>query len=221
MAYTDISKAHDWINFIVNKGFGLYFTPVEIDNALHRGQMWYFDRQYAEYAETEQLQDSLAPFKATYAFTTANTPSGVIAAPAGYGYLLGGQITVVDAGQTRQRPLRIVEEDELPDLLNAQVAVVSTNKPIATMAGQGVIQLYPQVPMAGKIFYLSIPQPPVYAYTQTGRTITYNPAGSTQMLWNEYDMDNIMNKALFYLGINLTEDTLIKIMDEKDDKPNT
>lgn len=201
----DISQIHSFLDLILNKAQGQFFTGPEKDAALDRAQMAYYNTLYAEYALAEKVQDGLAPFKTSFDFLTTDTVSGLLTLPVDYQYLLGVQIVVDDDSNTKYRSVKILSEDEIGYRLSSQLRPVSANKPVGRVAGRAsgstILQLYPTIGMAGTAFYLRRPAVPVYAYTQTGRTIVYDPTFSTQMEWTETELNEIMFRALEFLGV--------------------
>lgn len=200
-----LNYIHDWLNFMTNKKLGTYFSPEENDAALERGQMDEFNEQKKNYAEDENIQDSLSVFKAVYTFTTPTSPVGLITLPDEYSYLLGIQTNVMIGSILRYRAVELLTEDELPLRLDSQLRAVSTDNPIAMKVGGQTIQLYPEVPMAGYVYYLQKPPRPYFAYTQVGRIITYNPTASIQMLWDDTQIEAVMIRALQYLGVSVED----------------
>lgn len=219
-----IKEIHDWVNFLTDKASGSYFSIEEIDKALDRAQMQYFNSQYSAYALAQRLQDSLAPFKSKYPFLTSDTAEGLVSMPSDYQYLLGGQITIMEGSHVRQKPLRILSEDEISYRLESQLRPVTASKPVATMAGKvsgiTLIQLYPKQPMAGEVYYLRRPVVPVFGYTASGRVITYNPSTSTQMEWAESDLNEIMIRAIGFLGISVDDETITQYSEVKSKQVN-
>lgn len=211
---------HNWIDFITNKEMGTYFTYEEKDSVLDRGQIEYFNTLYAMYAAAEKVHDGLSPFKASYQFLTSDSTGGLVTIPSGYMYLTGGQIVVVVNGHTRTKSLEIVPESELAGRLDSQLVPVTNSKPIATVAGKGKVQLYPQIPMAGTMFYLRRPVAPKFVYAQVGRVITYDPTNSVQLEWGESEIGEIMIRALEYLGVNAADANITQFSDAKSKEVN-
>ena len=98
--------------------------------------------------------------------------------------------------------ISFVNEDEIALALKSQLRPVSTSLPIAKDTATG-IQIYPQVTQTGFYNYLRRPLKPVYGYTTSGRTITYDNATSTQLEFTDVYINNI-------ISINTKENMLIK-----------
>jgi hypothetical protein len=217
-----IQDVHNWIDFLTNKAQGVYFTHEEKDMALDRGQMQYFNEQYAYYAAAQKMQESLSPFKKTYTFLDA--PSGVTTAPADYQYLTGGRIIYMDGGRIRYKALKVISSDELAYRLNSQLRPVTITSPIAVMAGKvsgiSLIQLYPKQSMAGEIDYLKRPAVPKYAYTQNERAFTYDSGNSVQLEWGESELNEIILRALSFLGISIDDQLVTQYAEAKSKSVN-
>lgn len=218
------------MDLITDKQQQIFFSPPEKDNALDRAQMWWFmelygnPRQYQpsryapsiSYGVSQKINDSLSTFKKIASFTSA--ADGLITLPVDYVHLLALNTNEVsaEAGRTVYRPVQILNEDELVERLESQLCPVSVSDPIGIINSTLKIQLFPQVTQVGKLYYLRKPVAPVYGYTQTGRVITYDPLTSTQLEWDDPNVNQIMIKALEFLGMNMGETELVQMMDAKD-----
>lgn len=225
-----IDKVHDFMDFIIDKQMQAYYSPPEKDSLLDRAQMtWYMElygnpRQYQPgrytpnmaYGVSQKINDSLSPFKVVATFTSDS--SGVVTLPSNYIHLLALNTTEsnADAGRNVLRPVQILNEDELIERLESQVCPVSLSDPIGIESSSKKILLYPEVAQVGKIYYMRKPVAPVYDFTQAGRVITYVNVTSTQMEWDEPNMNTIIAKALGYVGINLGAQDIIQLMELKD-----
>ncbi len=214
----DLFEIHNRLFFLANKEQN-FWTREEIDMNLHMAQMWKFNDSLPNYAVDQKVQEALAPFKVTHTFTTGDTPNGLITFDVSqYLHFLGLYTQFYDnrAGRVDYNPVRIVNEDELGGRLKSQLKPVTLQKPIATVTGLGKYQLYPQSPNTGKAFYLEAPVAPVFVYTQAGRVQTYDPGASTQMVWNETCINEIIMKALQLLGVNIQDGKLVNYTEQKD-----
>ena len=202
----DLLEIHNRLEFFINKAQGEYLTPAQEDKVLDIGQMALFNDYYIKFAESQRINDALAPFKRQFTFTNATSPGGLITAPADYFDQISLYTIVQDQyGKTRQRPCPRLNENELAGRLNSQLYPPTLFDPVCMTVQDWDIQLYPQVPQAGILFYLSRPAIPVFVYTGTGRTINYNALTSTQLEWADKDISSILVKALNYIGISTRE----------------
>jgi hypothetical protein len=224
----DINTIHSTILFYLNKEQNGYVTHEEIDEVLDRAQMVLFNQyhtnpklpaqaQTAVYGESQRIDDALSPFKAVYTLTAGNTPGGLITLPAGYMHLINLYTTVYNSqlGRNVYSGVQMLSEEEIVERLESQVIPVTSDDPVGIMLSQNRIQLYPATTATGQVNYFTRPVKPVFAYTQTGRTITYNQAGSTQMLWKDMDINNIISTALSYFGLNFSSQEVMQFAELK------
>lgn len=222
----NIKDVHDIIYFYLNKAQQGFISHEEIDATLDRAQIALFNKYHANpmiytipgrkenfgYGDSQRMDDALSPFKATYTYTTGDTPGGVITLPNNYMHLIALYTTqYVDAlSRNVTNPVQVLAEDELIERLESQVLPVGLFEPICIMNSGKKIQLFPEVPQSGKVFYFKRPAVPKFAYTQSGRTVTYDAGNSVQLEWNEADINNVISEALAYYGLNLQSAELIQ-----------
>jgi hypothetical protein len=224
----DIKVIHDTVLFYLNKEQNGYVTHEEIDEVLDRAQMVLFNQYHTNpklpaqaqanvYGESQRMDDALSPFKASYTLNAGTTPGGLITLPAGYMHLINLYTTTFNSqlGRNVYSGVQMLSEEELVERLESQVIPVTSEDPVGIMLSQNRIQLYPATTATGQVNYFTRPVKPVFAYTQTGRTITYNQAGSTQMLWKDMDINNIISTALSYFGLNFSSQEVMQFAELK------
>lgn len=199
MATRTIQNIIDFMSYIVRKERGTFLLIDQAVTALDVGQMDAFEDYFKQYGVDQTIHDALKPFRVYYQFTSST--DGFVTYPAAVVHLLGSPWTVT--GSTAN-PIRFVNEDELPTLFNSQLRPITNTYPIAVDTAAG-FSIYPQQTQIGYFVYLRRPILPVYSYTQVGRVITYNSASSTQLEWNEVYWNNIIARALKYVGVNMSE----------------
>jgi hypothetical protein len=212
----NISEIHDFIGIITSQERGGFSTPAEIDAALDRASMAVFTFYRPIYATSIEAKEALAPFRVKYEYTTSGTGQITLSNASEFVRLLSMDVMVSDPttpsgyNSDRRYPVMFVNEDELADRLNSQNKQPTATSPIADTHGIGWYDLYPQQVHSGSIYFLKRPQKPVFGYTQSERSITYNPATSTQLLWTEPYLNEVIFAALTYLGVNLDNTKLIE-----------
>lgn len=224
----DINTIHSTILFYLNKEQNGYVTHEEIDEVLDRAQMVLFNQYHTNpklpaqaqanvYGESQRMDDALSPFKASYTLNAGNTPGGLITLPAGYMHLINLYTTTFNSqlGRNVYSGVQMLSEEELVERLESQVIPVTSEDPVGIMLSQNRIQLYPATTATGQVNYFTRPVKPVFAYTQVGRVITYNQAGSTQMLWKDMDINNIISTALSYFGLNFSSQEVMQFAELK------
>lgn len=198
MAY-NINDVYNFLTFIVRKERGVFITIPEAMQTLDSAQLEATESWFAGYGTTQSLHDAIRKLRTQVQFTSA--ADGMVTFASDYLHMIGNPYTVT--GSTINA-VRFVGEDELPYALTSQLRPVSTAKPIAKDSSVG-FQLYPQVQQTGFYNYLRRPNTPVLGYTQSGRTITYDPSTSTQLEFTDVYIINIMARALKFWGINMSE----------------
>jgi hypothetical protein len=153
--------------------------------------------------------------------------------------------TASTTNRTFAKPVKVVSEDQLADRLVSQVAAPSTTSPIGILGDSGnKIQLFPEVQHSGYIMYLSRPIKPLFSHVVDGRKIVHNPSssnatftagsaltlpdgtvvsagatytlpGSVELNWAEDCINDVINKALNFLGVHLEDVNVIQYTEGK------
>lgn len=230
-----IKKVHDWIYFLLDKNKAGYHSHEEIDEALDNAQLDVFNDYFGSprkfepgravatpaFGESQAVNKILSPFKAKLNFLTADTPAGLLTLPDNFVHPLGA-FTVVYSN-VLERSIRVpivpVNEDELIKRLESQMVPVSTTRPIAIYNNKSM-QLFPDQPQAGTLYYLRRPAKPEYVYTMSGRVETHDADASTDLEWDDVAVGHVVAKALVYLGVNLSSEMVIQFGDMKDKQGN-
>jgi len=198
MAY-NLNEIYNFMVFIVRKERGVFVTIPEFESTLDNAQIEAVSGWFEQYGVTQKIHDAIRKLRSQIQFTS--TSDGQVSFASDYLHMIGGAYTV--AGSSIN-PVRFVNEDEIALALKSQLRPVSTSLPIAKDTATG-FQIYPQVAQAGFYNYLRRPLKPVYGYTTSGRTITYDNATSTQLEFTDVYINNIISIALKFWGINMAE----------------
>lgn len=204
-----IDALYNFVVFILRKERNGYLTIAAFNQIIPRAQLDVIGDYYDMYAVNQKLHDALSPLKTTYTFTKTTSPAGVITLPDDYMHLLYGNTVTFDNERlvADDNDIRMVNEDSWVIAGKSQLRPVSKQKPIG-INNAGTIQLKPKVPQAGVITYLKYPSDPVYAYTLSGRTITYDSNNSVQVALDDIYQNKIVAKVLSYSSIYLNDDKL-------------
>jgi hypothetical protein len=198
MAY-NINDIYNQMLFIVRKERGVFVTVNEAMQTLDNAQLEATEEWFSTYGATQIIHDAIRKLRVQKSFTSDST--GLVTFDADYLHLIGGAYTV--SGSTINN-VRFLNEDELALALKSQLRVVSTSNPIAIDASVG-FRLYPAATQSGFYNYLRRPATPVLGYTQSGRTVTYDPNTSTQLEFTDVYINNIISRALKFWSINMAE----------------
>jgi len=200
--------------YIVRKERGVFLKPTDFNANLDAGQLDTFQEYFANYGPNQILHDGLRPFRVYHQFTS--NAAGFVTYPSDYMHILGAAFTV--SGSTVNE-IGFVNDHEWVFAINSQLRPVSLTKPIALDTNVG-FSLYPQSVQIGYFNYLRRPATPVLAFTQVGRAITYDPATSVQLEWNETYVNNIIAKSLRYAGINMNEQAVSAFAESYNEQTN-
>ena len=194
-----INDIYNFYRYIVRKERGVFVTIPQAMANLDAGQLDCFQEYFKLYGMDGTVHDALSPFRVYYMFTS--DAAGNVTYPSDYEHIVGDSYTVT--GST-VNVITAVNDDEFVSALMSQLRPVSLMSPICIDRANG-FQIYPSTLQIGFFTYLKRPATPVLDYTQSGRDITYVPAGSTQLEWTDAYINNIIAKALRYAGINMDE----------------
>ena len=201
----DLNDQINFLNFLIAKERGQFYTIPELENLLDYGQMSVFDDLHQKYATSQRIKDALIPFKEIYNFTTL-TSGYVIVPDSRYLKFLDLQIYYNISDRRVYYPVKLINEDERADRLNSQIDPVTSTSPIGEQTAVKTFRLYPAHAYNGNVTYLRRPVKPVFGYNViSGRVIVYNPATSTQLEWGQDWINTILIKALKSIGINIKE----------------
>ena len=76
--------------------------------------------------------------------------------------------------------------------------------------------MFPAQGYAGTLYYLKRPAKPVLGYTLVSRVITYDSGTSTQLEWDDEEINNVVFKAMQLLGVNLQSADVVGFFQNKD-----
>jgi hypothetical protein len=223
-----IKAVHDIILFYLNKAQQGYITHEEIDSVLDRAQLALFNQYHTNpklpsnvalsvYGDSQRIDDALSPFKVNQTFINQTS----ITLPSDYMHLLSLYTTTYNSslGRNTYNGVQILDEQELILRLESQIIPVSIDDPIAIMAANNTIQLFPNTAQSGGYYYFRRPKAPKFNYTISNRVVTeiFNQGVSTSidLEWREFDISNIICIALSYYGLNIKSADVIQFAQTK------
>lgn len=231
-----IDQIHNLILFIANKQQNDFISHDDIDSQLDLHQMAYFSKltgrpeankgyfspQKSGVRQDQWFNDALNPFKKTINFLYEDTPNGLITLPNGYMRLNSLYIQYFDnrTSKIKYKGVQILGDDLIPDALSDPLSPLSIKNAFGEWSGintngNSLIQLHPSQPMAGRFTYLSRPPIPKYYYVMNGRQVVFNPALSTNLLWNDEIQIAIIMSTMQTIGLNISQPELIQFSEMK------
>lgn len=215
----NINDVFDRLNFYINKITGAWYSPQDLENLCDVGQLALYSDFKPKYATSQLIKDALSPFRAYYDFTPSDMISGYIIVPPNSDYLdlLDIQINYNISNFTVPYGVPLINEDERAKRLRSQVSPVTVTSPIGEQIAPRYFLLYPiGNTYSGRVTYFKRPQKPVFGYSViSGRVIVYDPTTSTQLLWRDTEINQLILKSLEVAGINLTEGELAQFAEQK------
>lgn len=209
----NVNDVYRIMRFIARKNQLESLSPSEFQDAFNSAQRNYYDflvgriEQYrydkavprVGIAMTDNVMSRLTPFQLS---ATVSVTTGSATKPADFNKLL----SMLTASNNR---VQRVEENRLAERLNDSIDPPSeTNafyveKPAAW-------NIYPTTTASIKVNYLKVPNNVVWGYNLdgSGRPV-YSPGTSTDPLWYDNDIDEIIARACKILGISIKENALV------------
>ncbi len=209
----NVNDVYRIMRFIARKNQLESLSPSEFQDSFNTAQRNYYDflvgriEQYrydkavprVGIAMTDNVMSRLTPFQAS---ATPAVASGSANKPADFNKLL----SMLTASNNR---IQRVEENRLAERLNDSIDPASeTNaffveKPTAW-------SIYPSTIASIKVNYLKVPNNVVWGYTLdgSGRPV-YSAGTSTDPVWYDNDIDEIIARACKILGISIKENALV------------
>lgn len=226
-----IDQVHDIILFCLSAERNGEKTHAEIDRALNKAsyahfnelynnpKRWSVNKQTGEiyYGGSQRINDALSPFKKVQSYSTGDTPSGLLTLNADFLHLISIVATVFnnDLSRNVRYQVAVVNEEEIADAFESQVSPVGLTNPFAIMNSENKVQLFPESTQSGKVYYFKKPVECEFAYTQSGRAVTYDEPNSTDLEWNDLETYNVITMALKDLGLSLSSDQVINYANMK------
>ena len=193
--------------FAINKAQNGYLTPAEFNLIINQAQISYQDyllgefQQYQygraqariNYSQNENIRQRLSPL-ITEATLTINGTSGKAPYPADYVQA----DTILTVGFKR---VRFVQQDSLYSYYNSKIDPIEFN-PIYLLEPTG-FQFYPKTLATAFLTYVKDAPTIVWAYTTVSGRPVYDDGSSTQPVWDNVDLLEIIARALKLVGVSL------------------
>jgi hypothetical protein len=206
----DVNQCYEIVQYCVAKNTAQgYVSPQDFNHVINIAQRSYIDYllgQYQQYkdkrpipivafGENERVRTSLAPL-IYETIIPVNNVTGIGVFP--YGFLQ------VDAmwGQYGYYNIRFTEQDRLSANIRSVIDTPTTTNAVYLIRHEG-FQFFPET--IGNVRCSHVQNPPSisWGYTEVNGIPVYNPANSSQPVWSDDDMLNIIVRALAIVGVNL------------------
>lgn len=209
----DVNEVYELCKFCVAKNTAQgYLSPDDFNRTINVAQRSYIDYllgQYQQYrakrpipivalGETQRIRTSLAPL-ISEEFISVDIASGIGQFP--YGFMQ------VDAmwGNYGYYNIRFTEQDRLSANVRSVIDTPTNDTNAVYIIRHEGFQFFPHE--IGSVTCSYVQDPPYITWGYTNDPVTgipvYNPATSSQPVWDNTDILNIVVRALAIIGVNL------------------
>ena len=198
-----VKVIHDRVNFAIKKGVTGYISPDTIIQEIYSEIMNMWKKYVAEYQKTQQLHLFLYPFEKQeiVAGLSGTDPEGFKEMTYGYKYPLSIKVT---ANGKSVNKLTIAEYNHR---FNHPIKAPHINYPICRFEGE---KIYVSPRLDVTVTYLATPVSPKYAFNKVGDDYVYDDGNSVDLEFDEVLHDDVMNRTLANLGINMRDPALMQ-----------
>jgi len=195
-----VQLAHTIIREQIRKYKAGYKSPAEIDNALYRGLLDFYNSLFLSGSDSQPLSWYLTELACNI------SGSNSFDLPANYGRPAAIYSTVSSVRKEGD----ILSENEYLDRSESLIIPPTLSRPIARIIGKK-IEFYPSDAGNYTLSYYRVPIKPIFNYTVAinGRDISYNPTGSVDVDVNNSSLNNVIVIAMGYLGVSLRDESLL------------
>jgi hypothetical protein len=220
------------VRTILNKDASGYVTPEELDAILDQVQLSIFDSYFEDNNRDKNRENKGLTNKGygNLAFNTiqnitsmtdysviSKALDGKFPLPSNY-YTLEDDGVMNMTGDIEGAVIEPVTSSEIGYLKRSSVAP-STTFPVYEKLGDAIAILPRSIDKVG-VRYLRYPKPPKWTYRVIGGSPIFDQSNPSYQDFeiNNSEFTNIVIKTLFYFGINLREDQVIKVAESLDNK---
>jgi hypothetical protein len=195
-----IQLAHSIIREQIRKYKAGYKSPGEIDNALYRGLLDFYNSLDKSDRDSQQLSWYLFEMPCNISGSNSFTLPATYGSPAAIYSIVSGARKEGD----------ILAENEYLDRIQSLIIPPTLTRPVARIIGKQ-IEFYPSDAGNFVFSYYRAPVEPVWNYTvaANGRDLIYNPTGSIELDVNPPSLNNVIVRAMGYLGVSLKDESLL------------
>lgn len=214
MADISVQQMHADIRLLIPESDGRYFSPEEIDSSINMGVLDLFNQQYKIFEEVQRITDQMARYK-TSAVIPVSPGSGIMSpgigtTPPDLIYTLNIFATKISTTDVVKK-VRLTQEKFIPSYVDSEAFAPSTDNIIARYMGAS-IQIFPNSISEITVAYLRTPIKCKFNYTTAGildTAFVYNPSGSMQVDYSPVAYNQVLEKALRYLGVAQKDQVLM------------
>lgn len=186
-------------------GFNGNLSPNDFNSIWNSAEQRHFNFLYKQYGVNQDNTDSIIKFKSDPLAITIDT----------FGkYIKPGDLLHIDSIMRGNSPVIRVNNDHLSSYLDSEYDQPGLTNPIY-VEYKSFIQFYPLNLLNANMVYLMNLIPSKWAYTLVSGRPVYNSSASVQPIWSDADIDEIIYLAGVDLGLNLRDQLVIQMNDQK------
>lgn len=190
-------------------GYNGNLSPDDFNLIWPRAEQRHFNKQYSKYELSQEIGESLMPFKTDPLPITVGS-NGKYTKPSGIMHIDSLRVPFGDS----QREVRRFSDDRLANKLSSKYDPPTAEYPIY-VEYKTYLQFYPVSIGSALFVYLEELVHSKWGYTIVNGRPVYDAATSIQPKWNEDDVDIISYMALSDMGINMRDDQLLQFSEIK------
>lgn len=197
-----ILEIHDRINFAIKKGLTGYIPPDKIVTEIHAESMNNWRKWIKQFEETQEISLYLDKLKGQNNVTLTSGSSPLSALP------VDPYITAV-AVTASNKQVDPVDIGRWHERQNHPLAAPTADYPVYRLQNNTIFVL-PTTITQVTIYHIKKPTRPVFAFTLSGDRYVYDDDNSVDFEWPEILFDELMNRVLSNLGINMRDLDLLR-----------
>lgn len=205
-----IFHIHEYLRFAMNKDATYWKSNAELDNAIHQAQLSLFMERVGNpakyqvghpippvsYQVTKKVSADLQPFLREAELEL--NEDGELTLPPDFVYPTSFRVTVQGSD------IDVLDDDKVAKRFKSLIKPVTEEYPIAEILPDGY-RVYPNTLTTAYLKYLSLPVKPVYATEIQDDDEVYDDDASTDIQWPPITHNEIVNRALKILGVNVKD----------------
>ncbi len=199
----NINKFKVFCDFVSNKvQEGNAYALSDFGDICNRAQMQLFERDYQTFIKTEEISEFLKVFLKNTVFGVPLT--GLAPYPSDYQHLISLR-KYLNGKMTEIKEVKNVDwaEYQVSQLMQPTLQFPKYNE------FSNVIRFLPKNIGIIEIDYLKTPVVPVWNFTVTNGAPLYNPTGSVNFEWSEYNFNEVSALFLAMIGCNIKDNDLL------------
>lgn len=206
----DINQCYELLKYRATKsGFLGNISPNDFNLIWPRAERRHFNAQYKQYELTQEIGDSLLPFK-TDPITITVDVTGKYTKPTDILHIDSIRNPFLDS----QRVVTKFSDDRLAEKLTSEYDAPSEEYPIYVNY-KSYLQFYPINIGSAILVYLQKLVDSKWSYTLVGGRPVYDSVNSIQPKWSDDDIDEISYIVLADLGINMRDGMVQQFAERK------